>query len=239
MKGLILSAGYGTRLRPITSNLPKPLVKICNRTVIEHIIEKFKKISIEDIAINLHHLGDKIVDFLNSKDFQVKFHFFYEDEILDTGGAVKNIRDFVGDDYLLVHNGDIVSEFDLTEIINWHKVEKNDVTLCVMERKSTRMLVFDEKMFLNGWINGERNLYRGRVKGVKYSFTGIHIISPSIYKFMPAENKFPIFDFYMNNLGNINIRGYPVKPNYWFDIGSIEKLNEARKFFKEHPYFSV
>lgn len=233
MKGFILCAGLGTRLRPLTDQIPKPLIDTGGMTILEHIILKFHKLDIKEIAINLHHLPDKIVKFIESKKFKLNFSFYYEKEILDTGGALKNIKDFATDD-VIVHNGDILTYFDLKEVIDYHKKNKNDITLCVMEREGTRKLTFDSKMNLRGWINTEKNVYDGEIKDkLRYSFTGVHIISPHIFDFMPSENKFPVFNFYIKNLKNLKIKGYAVKPDYWFDIGTAEKLEKARNFVSD------
>ncbi|MCX7647284.1 MAG: nucleotidyltransferase family protein [Elusimicrobiales bacterium] len=234
MKGFILCAGLGTRLRPLTDTVPKPLIDIDGENVLEKIIIKLKNNGITEIAVNLHHLSDKIIGFLKSKNFGVKFHFSYEKEILDTGGGIKKIKDFVSNENLIVHNGDILTDFDLNSAINFHEKYRNDVTLCVMEREGSRKLAFDGEMNLSGWVNIEKNIHDGEVKDkIMYSFMGVHIISPSVFGFMPKEDKFPIFDFYIRNLKNIKIKGYPVKPDYWFDIGTYEKLEKAKNFFRE------
>lgn len=233
MKGFILCAGHGTRLRPLTLYTPKPVLDLGGITVLEHIVLKFRMIGINEIALNLHHLAEKIVEFLKERDFGVSLKFYYEKEILDTGGALKNIEDFATDD-VIVHNGDILTEFELKEVIDYHKKNENDVTLCVMEREGSRKLTFDKEMNLKGWINTEKNIYEGEIKDkLRYSFTGVHIISPRIFNFMPPEDKFPVFDFYIKNLQNLKIKGYAVKPDYWFDIGTAEKLEKARNFVSD------
>ena len=233
MKGFILCAGIGERLRPLTYTTPKPLIEVGNITLLERIITKFKKNSINEIAINLHHLSDKIKDFLNSNDFGVNFHLYYEKDLLDTGGALKNIKDFI-DDFLLVHNGDILTEFDITEAYRYHLKNENDATLCIMERESPRKLCFDDNMNLVGWFNSDKNAGKGDfLNKRKYSFIGVYLISPAITAYFPAENRFGLFDFLIKNLKNIKIKGFLVKPDYWFDIGNIEKLNKARESFSE------
>jgi MurNAc alpha-1-phosphate uridylyltransferase len=132
----------------------------------------------------------------------------------------------------LVHNGDIITDFDLLEAFEFHKNSKNTVTLCIMKRESSRVLVFDDDMKLTGWINRDKNLYKGNISGNIYSFAGIYFVSPDIVKYFPKDDVFSLFDFLMNTK-EIIVRGFIVNPKYWFDIGNIEKLSKARKFFKE------
>jgi NDP-sugar pyrophosphorylase family protein len=231
MKGFILSAGLGERLRPITNYIPKPLVRFGDRTVFEIIVEKFKKLNINKIAINLYHLSEIFERFLSVKKFEVDIKVYKEKTLLGTGGALKNISDFI-DDFILVHNGDIITDFDLLEAFEFHKNSKNTVTLCIMKRESSRVLVFDDDMKLTGWINHDKNLYKGNISGNIYSFTGIYFLSPNIVKYFPKDDVFSLFDFLMNTK-EIIVRGFVVNPKYWFDIGNIEKLSKAREFFKE------
>ncbi|MEF3279419.1 MAG: nucleotidyltransferase family protein [Elusimicrobiota bacterium] len=230
MKSLILCAGYGTRLRPLTYKIPKPLVSVWGYPIIEQIIRKINKYGISEFAINLHHLGDKIERFLVHKRLPISFHFLYENPILDTGGAVKNARDVLSKTDFIIHNGDILTDFDLDRMMDFHLKEKNDITLAVMERNGSRKLAFEDDMRLCGWTNLEKQIFAGEVTGKKlFSFAGVHIVSPKIFKYMPDEDIFGIFDFYIKNINNLKIQGYPINVKYWFDIGSRDKLLEIRK----------
>ena len=229
MKGFVLCAGVGKRLRPLTNYIPKPLVRIGDKTVFERIVEKLIKINIKEIVINLYHLGDVFERFLDVKKFNCDIKIYKENSLLGTGGALKNISDFIDDD-LIVHNGDILTDFDLFESFIFHKENKNTVTLCVMERRSSRVVVFDKKMQLCGWINKDEGLSKGRTDGKIYSFSGVYIVSPDIVKHFPKEDTFYLFDFLMA-MNNNSVKGYVVRPSYWFDIGSMEKLAKAREFF--------
>jgi NDP-sugar pyrophosphorylase family protein len=231
MKGFILCAGLGERLRPITNYIPKPLVRIGDKTVFERILEKFIKINVKQIAINLYHLSDVFEDFLSVKKFGCDIKVYREKNLLGTGGALKNISDFI-DDFILVHNGDIITDFDLLEVFEFHKNFKNTVTLCIMKRESSRVLVFNNDMKLTGWINRDKNLYKGNISTNIYSFTGIYFVSPDIVKYFPKDDVFSLFDFLINTK-EITVRGFVVNPKYWFDIGNTEKLSKAREFFKE------
>jgi NDP-sugar pyrophosphorylase family protein len=230
MKGFILAAGYGNRLRPLTDSIPKPLVSVWGRPMIENVILKLEGYGINKIGINLFHLGDKIENFIRTKKFNSEFKFFYEKRLLDTGGAIKNAKNFLIDDDFIVHNSDILTDFDLSSLVDFHLENGNDVTLAVMERESYRKLAFNSDMSFSAWTNLNKNISNGDISGKRLlSFTGIHIASPHIFDFIPEDDVFGIFDFYIKNVKNLKIFGYEVLPDYWFDIGSIEKLNEVRE----------
>ncbi len=232
MKAFILCAGYGTRLKPLTEKIPKPLVSIWGKPVLEHIILRLKKTGIKEFVINLHHLGDMIKRFIDEKESGLNFYFSYEPEILDTGGALKKAQSYLSDTDFVLHNGDIISDINIMEMIEFHKNSKNDVTLGIMQRESSRKLSFDENMLLSGWVNTENNIKDGKIfEKNLFSFSGIHIISPSIFKFMPTDDKFGIFDFYLKNLENLKISGFEVNYSYWYDIGDLDKLEKIRSDF--------
>lgn len=228
MKAFILAAGYGKRLKPLTLKIPKPLVSVWAKPLIEHVIIKIKRYKIKEVGINLFHLGKKIEDFINSKDFGINFKFFYEEKLLDSGGAIKNAKDFLKDGDFLLHNSDILSEFDLNPIINFHSKNKNDVTIAIMKRETSRLLCFSNDMLLSGWVNEEKNISCGTINNNTFAYTGIQVISPRIFDFMPDNDVFGIFDFYLSNIEKLKISGFLVTPHYWFDVGSIEKLNHIR-----------
>jgi NDP-sugar pyrophosphorylase family protein len=233
MKGFILAAGYGNRLKPLTDEIPKPLVSVWGTPMIENVISKLERYDINKIGINLFHLGENIESFVRTRKFHSEFKFFYEKKLLDTGGGIKNAKDFLSDDDFIVHNSDILTDFNLSPLIDFHLKNRNDVTLAVMERDSSRKLAFNADMAFSGWTNLNKNISDGDISGKKLlSFTGIHIASPRIFDFIPEDDVFGIFDFYIKNIKNLKISGYRVSPQYWFDIGSIEKLNSVRDIKK-------
>ena len=230
MKSFILAAGYGTRLKPITNNLPKALVSVWGKPAISHVVDKLVKVGIREFVVNLHHLGDKIKRYLSVSYPDLKFIYSFENEILGTGGGLKKVSSFLMDDDFVIHNCDIITDMDLQRAISYHKKESNDVTLLVMERSTPRKLCFDDDMRLTGWVNEDKNLFKGDIKGSKrYAFCGIHIVNPSVFEFMPSDDVFEIFDFYIANSERIKISAILMEPRYWYDIGDLTKLNEIRR----------
>lgn len=230
MKAFILAAGYGRRLKPITDIVPKPLVSVWGKPVISHIIENLIDFGIKEFVLNLHHLGYIIEEYLSLKYKKINFFYSKEDILLDTGGGLKKASIFLKDGDFLMHNGDILTKFDFYEMISYHMSLKNDITLAILDRDSSRKLCFDKDMCLCGWLNKEKKIGRGVIENVNmFSFAGVHIISPVVFDYMPKDEVFGVFDFYMSLIGKLKIKGFLIKPIYWYDIGSIEKLNNIRK----------
>ncbi len=245
MKAMILAAGLGTRLKPITDTIPKALVKIDGKPLLQHIIEKLKRAGADEIIINIHHLGHLIVDFLEKKDnFGMKIMISDEtNQLLDTGGGLKQVGTlFDINESLLIHNVDILSDIDLQYFYNEHKKEEQQrlSSLIVSERETSRYLLFDKKETLKGWINITTNEVKPtKLKDIthltKKAFTGIHILSPQAFELMKNENeKFSIIDFYLKYCYEKNIVAYTPKNINILDIGKLNTLEKATEFIRKH-----
>ena len=189
MKALILAAGFGTRLSPVTDIIPKPLIPVLNRPVIEYNINFLKHYGIKDIFINLHHNGEKIEKYLgNRKKYGVRIRYMKEKEILGTGGAIGNLRGAVDSPFMVI-NSDTIFDFDLDEMINSHDKSKSRVTLGVISssHKDPRaVLTVDENSKIVRMLDAS---FSKTVPEGNAIFTGIHIIDPSILEYIP-ENIF-------------------------------------------------
>lgn len=240
MKAMIFAAGFGTRLRPITDTLPKALVPIQGKPLLEHVVEKLKLAGVKEIIVNVHHLPDKIIDFIKEKN-NFGIHVEISDErekILDTGGGIKKAAHFFSDGKpFLVHNVDILSNVNLNEIYQQHLEEPERlVSLVVNSRKTNRYLLFDKAQQLHGWIN-IKTLQTKPTEGMdttpfqKFAFAGIQIVSPKIFQLMEHEpEKFPIIDFYLKHCANEKIIGFVPENLKILDVGKIEALKEAEEF---------
>lgn len=236
MKAMIFAAGLGTRLRPLTDTKPKALVTVAGKTLLQHTIEKLKTAGFDEIIINLHHFSDQIIDFVESNNhFGIRIEFSDErEELLDTGGAIKKASWFFNDSKpFLIHNVDIFSNINLSELVTHHIKSKSDITLVCSRRDTTRYLLFDENDYLRGWIN----IKTGAVKSpysdfnpsdyTKMAFSGIHVINPAVLDIMqnwPA--KFSIIDFYLDSCKNISIGNYTPSNLITIDAGKPETLND-------------
>ena len=154
---MIFAAGLGSRLKPLTDSMPKALVPIAGRPMLEHVILKLKASGFTEIVINIHHFGEQILDFLKANDnFGLTIHISDErEQLLDTGGGVRKACTFFehSDEPFLVHNVDILSDVDLKELYDYHLQNGSVATLLASRRKTSRYLLFDTDRRLCGWIN--------------------------------------------------------------------------------------
>lgn len=236
MKAMILAAGLGTRLRPLTENIPKALVEINGRPILEIIILQLKSYGFKDIIVNVHHHYDQMIDFLRvNNNFGLNIQISDEkDKILDTGGGIKKASWFLNNtEPFLVHNVDVISNINLKDMYDFHCKRRPLATLAVKDKDSSRSLVFDHSYRLFGWENsstGESRIVSALEKSDKTNigFCGIHVIDPDIFQHMNSNDKFSIITTYMNVSLEHPIIGYPVEQNLWMDIGSFEKLEYAQ-----------
>ena len=244
MKAMIFAAGLGSRLKPITDSLPKALVPVGGKPLLEHNILKLKQAGFDEIMINIHHFGDQIIDFLAAKNnFDIRIELSDErNELLDTGGGMKKAAYFFDDDRpFLVHNVDILSNVDLKEVYNQHlKDPERLASLVVSYRDTYRYLIFDDSGCLQGWVNirtGEtkplKNMYI--LPFQKFAYAGIQVVSPRIFRLMEKEpEKFPIMDFYLQNCMNEKIAGYVPENLRMLDVGKLNSLNTAEEFILQN-----
>lgn len=242
-RAMIFAAGLGTRLRPLTDNMPKALVPVAGVPMLQRVILHLKAEGFTDITVNIHHFGQQIIDFLQAnQNFGVGIHISDErGMLLDTGGGIKQARPFLdhGEPFL-VHNADILTDIPLADLYQHHLDTGADATLVVSHRETSRYLMLQKGNHrLQGWINRSTGETRPADFTVTpavepYAFGGIHVISPSLYRYMEGEawqGKFSIIPFYLSVCREARIMGYPLQGYRWFDIGKIETLHEAEKNF--------
>lgn len=235
---MILAAGLGTRLHPLTDTKPKALVEIGGKPMLQILIEKMKSQGFREIVINVHHFAEQIIDFLKQNgNFDCRISISDErSKLLDTGGGLKKAREFLdGDEAFILHNVDIFSDINLAELVYRHSENRALTTLAVMGGKSNRRLKFDEKNTLCAWENiltGELKIARpheGRV--FSKTFTGIHVIDPAIFKYITETGNFSIIDLYLRLAESHKIKSCDVQFSYWFDLGKPEDIEKANSMF--------
>lgn len=241
MKALIFAAGLGTRLKPLTDTMPKALVPIDGKPLLEHVILKLKAAGFNQIIVNVHHFPDQIIEFLKSKNnFDLRIEISDErDKLLDTGGGVKKAKWFFDDGKpFLVHNVDILSNIDLQSLYQQHLETSPLATLVVSKRDTFRYFLFDEEARLKGWINektGEvrpENLANTELFN-KLAFSGIQVLSPDVFKLMEHfPDHFSIVDFYLRNAAQQQIKAYVPHALKMIDVGKLNVLTEAERFVK-------
>lgn len=245
MRAMIFAAGLGSRLKPLTDTMPKALVPVGGRPMLEHVILKLKAAGFTEIVINIHHFGEQILDFLKAnQNFGVTIRISDETAcLLDTGGGIKKARTFfeTSGEPFLVHNVDILSDIDLKELYDYHLQNNQVATLLASKRATARYLLFDAEKHLSGWINKET----GQVKPEgfcydealyqEYAFSGIHVLSPSVFQWMDAprwEGKFSIMDFYLATCREACYGGFLAERLELIDIGKPETLLRAEDFIR-------
>jgi NDP-sugar pyrophosphorylase family protein len=234
MKAFILAAGLGTRLRPITNDIPKALVQINGVPLIEHAIKRLKNNGCNKIIINLYHYADKVIKFLASKNY-LETDITISDEsgfLLDTGGGLKKISWFFAPgESFIVHNVDIIADFEISELYKRHLSSGKIATLAVQKRESSRYFLFDEERSLCGWENiktGEQKIARKPVGNLgQYAFSGIHSADSGIFKYFPEENVFSLVDLFLKAASHEKITFFDHTGSRFIDVGKKENLIKA------------
>ena len=251
MKAMIFAAGLGTRLKPITDTLPKAMVPVCGKPLIEHVSRKLLSFGIDEVVVNVHHFADKIEEWIASQDYMQMQVSDERKMLLETGGAVLHARRYLeGCGHFLIHNVDIMSNADLKWLEN-QVADDALATLMVSDRPTKRFLLFHpETMRLVGWHNTDTGDYSLADKTMKvedclaYGFSGIHIMSDKVFDLMDqyvaerglpvdpeAGVKFPIMSFYLWAAMKTPIYGVVAENLDFLDVGKLDTLKQAEEMF--------
>lgn len=235
---MILAAGLGTRLRPLTNDRPKALVEVNGITLLEYNLRRLIGFGFNKIVINIHHFPDMVIDFVRQRNFEAEILFSDErEQLLDTGGALKKAAAlFSGKEPVLIHNVDILSTLDLGEIYNKHLGNKALATLLVSKRDTSRQLLFDKNQQLVGWHTSSNNetLWSDRPVEIfdSMAFSGIHIVNPELFDLLPPAAPYPIIPEYLKIGKYHKILAFSHLAEEWLDVGKPETLKLAKKFIK-------
>jgi NDP-sugar pyrophosphorylase family protein len=240
MKAMILAAGLGTRLRPLTDRRPKALVEVGGRTLLEIALARLREAGVAEVIVNVHHHAQMVADYLKANDnFGLRVEISREDDLLlDTGGGLKNAawfflqRSTQSDEPFILHNVDVISNIDLTRMMQFHRERRSLATLAVQQRESFRQLLFDENMALSGRsIQGRPDeIVRKAPIFHPRAFSGIHVISPRLLNMIREEGVFSIVDVYLRLAGSGDcILGFPADEYHWRDVGRLSDLKQANE----------
>jgi mannose-1-phosphate guanylyltransferase len=238
MRAMILAAGLGTRLRPLTENRPKALVEIAGRTLLEITLAHLRSSGIRDVIINVHHFAGMILDYLEkNKNFGMNIVVSPEEVLLDTGGGLKQAAYFFlehsvdREEPFLLHNVDVLSTIDLPLMVQFHTEHHALATLAVEERKTSRYLLFQETSELCGRRVGRDSpdeLVHPSQRVKPLAFCGIHVISPRFLTMMKGEGAFSIIASYLNLAGaGEKVLAFRADEYYWRDLGTPESVAQA------------
>lgn len=221
MKAMVLAAGLGTRLRPLTNDRPKALVKVAGRTLLEITLRRLARFGIREVIVNVHHFADAVVDYLEQNDgFGMRVEISREDMLLDTGGGLKKASWFLKDsEPFILHNVDVISTIDLGRMVSFHQENQALATLAVQDRKTSRYLKFDSEGQL-----------RGRQAEPGVAFAGVHVISTRFLDLVSEEGAFSIIDSYLRLAGQgEKILAFRADQYYWRDLGKPENVAQAER----------
>lgn len=238
MKAMILAAGLGTRLRPLTNDRPKALVTVAGRTLLELALRRLRSFGVLEVIVNTHHFADMVADYLHANDnFGMSIEISREEELLDTGGGLKKTAPFFLDsssalhEPFLLHNVDVLSSIDLDRMMRFHIQQNSLATLAVQDRATSRYLLFDPQDQLCGrraGLEGKLELARPAAQTHALAFSGIHILSPRIFSVLEEEGAFSIIPAYLRLAAQAEkIVAYRTDDCYWRDLGRPESIIEA------------
>ena len=239
MKAMVLAAGLGTRLRPLTDDRPKALVTVGGRTLLELTLMRLRSAGVTEVIVNLHHFADAVADFLKENHgFGMRVELSREDVLLDTGGGLKQAGGFfAGDEPFLLHNVDVLTNIDLRRMVESHQQSGALATLAVQARASARQLLFDDQLQLCGRRRGpEPEMARPCSQPQALAFCGIHVLSPRLLGMWQEDGVFSIVDTYLRlaRAGG-KIAAFRADACYWRDLGKPEDLAAAEQDLKMNP----
>jgi NDP-sugar pyrophosphorylase family protein len=242
MKAMILAAGLGTRLRPLTDDRPKALVEIAGRTLLEITLSRLRGFGIREVIINVHHRAEMVVEYLKKNaNFGMGIEISREEILLDTGGGLKKAGYFfLGDSSetpFILHNVDVISTIDLGRMVQSHAESQALATLAVQDREASRYLLFDHQLQLcgrGGLRDNKPELVRSPEKVQALAFSGIHVISPRLLAMLVEEGVFSIINAYLRLAGQgEKIVGFRADEYYWRDLGRPENVKQAARDFEQ------
>jgi NDP-sugar pyrophosphorylase family protein len=244
MKAMILAAGLGTRLRPLTDDRPKALVEVAGSTLLEITLRRLQQSGVHEVIVNVHHFADMVVDYLRKHNsFGMRIEISREEVLLDTGGGLKKAAWFFldgsggSDEPFVLHNVDVLSTIDLDRMVKFHRQNQALATLAVQERETSRYLLFDGQNQLCGRRPGRDQrdeIIRPSAEIQALAFSGVHVISPRMLTRLTEDGAFSIITPYLRLAGEgEKILGFRTDGYYWRDLGKPENVKQAAQDVKQ------
>ena len=247
-QAMIFAAGLGTRLKPLTDTMPKALVPVGGRPLLDIVVERLMAQDYDRFVVNVHHFAQQIVDYVATRPYAPLVHFSDErEQLLETGGGLKKAAPlFSPDENILIHNVDILDNVDYGWFHRQHLPEE-DAVLLVSRRQTKRYLLFDNAMRLMGWKNVETGEVKSPYEYVRrtglsqhgeplnmFAFSGIHSFSPRLFPLMERfPERFPIIDFYLSTCHRAHIVGLVKDDLRLMDVGKLDTLADAETFLNQ------
>ncbi|HET6930111.1 MAG TPA: sugar phosphate nucleotidyltransferase [Candidatus Acidoferrum sp.] len=238
---MVLAAGLGTRLRPLTNERPKALVELGGRTLLEITLTRLASFGVREVILNVHHFADLVIEYLKTKDnFGLQVEISREELLLDTGGGLKKASWFFLqdpnrlDEPFILHNVDVISTIDLGRLLQSQSENHALASLAVQQRESSRQLLFNEESELCGrWVSGRDPEFARSTPNTKaLAFSGIHAISPRLLPKITEQGVFSIIESYLRLAGEgQRILAFGADEYRWRDLGRMEDLRAAEEEF--------
>jgi len=221
-KAMILAAGFGTRLRPLTDTIPKPLIPYNGKPMIENAISKLVSAGVNEFIINTHHHADKMAEYFENRKGPEHITLVRENEILGTGGALLNAREYLEDSgSFFLYNADVDTDADLLRMEEYHLLKGALATLALNKRETSRHLIVDNELHIVGRTEDNSDVvYRQSAAITKFGFCGIHLISDRLFKVIESTGNFDIIPEYMRLIScGYMINGFDIGTKKWQDLG--------------------
>ena len=236
MKAMILAAGLGTRLSPLTDDKPKALIPFKGVTLLERVIRNLAAAGIDHIIVNVHHFAEQVIEFMDHLNVEgVKLLISDETrQLMNTGGALLHAREFfAGEEDFLVHNVDVVTNLDISDLINAHSQGDAMVTMAVKKRHTSRSLMFDSNGYLCGWRHnetGEERIVR-KPEGIPedYGNSCVQVIKSEFLSYFSDPEPLNLTNMYLDLAGDHRIRPFIHNEDYWYDLGRYQSYLNADK----------
>jgi len=233
MKAMILAAGEGKRLRPLTEQIPKAMLEINGHPIIFYQLKLLRKYGVRDVIINLNYKPEKIESYLENNNFGMNIKFSHEKELLGTAGGVKKAEYFFDEDFFVIY-GDIITDINLGEVYKFHEEKNGIATLCVhkipRDKQSTSVISLDKNQRITKLVEKPTKYDTDLIeRDYKYVNSGIYVLKKNILEKIP-ENTFSDFaiDIFPKLLNEEKLFGYVHEKCYWAELGRLEKYNNIK-----------
>lgn len=231
MKAVVLCAGFGTRLAPLTDRIPKPLVPVANRPVLDHVLERLLDAGFDEVGINLHHKAEQILAHIQKRRTSQSIFPIVEPEILETGGGIANFREWArNEDFVLVHNSDVVTDINITELVNDHQSTGADVTFALVDDARFNVVGIDAA----GRITDIRGKGQGSQMPAKARLTMscVYLLSYEFMKRLEPGRKASVIEYVIDRMNEKpgSVRGLmPRRDVYWRDLGDLRSYLDLNR----------
>ncbi len=237
MKAMIFAAGLGTRFKPWTDSHPKALARVNGKTLLQRNIEYLQKNGINEVVVNAHHFADQLIQAVKENEGWGSSVIISDetDAVLETGGGLLKARHLLeGDEPFVTVNADILTDLDISALVNFHKEQKALISFAVSARKTSRYFLFDETNRLCGWANtstGEQKIVIPGDQLRPLAYSCVVVFEPAVFPLIRRQGKFSLTDMYLDLAPGQLIKGWEHSGDRWIDVGKEESVAKAEALF--------